>query len=132
MMAPSNSNIQIIAILFLYISHTYIYTHVHHNVERNPYPPPNNVHVIDIHQYAFTGQLTFNWSSVTAFCPSAYSVITNINCGDCPTSTRNNQVTCENVALGHTCSFVVSTVVCGNITGNPSNSISVVLKGELA
>ena len=103
---------------------------MHCNAEQNPYPPPNNVQVVDINQYVFTGQLTFNWSSITAFCPSAYYVITSINCGVCPTFTTYNQVTCENAALGHTCSFVVRTVVCGNIIGNPSNSVSAVLKGE--
>ena len=95
----------------------------------DPFPPPNKVHVMDINLK--TGELTFNWSSVLDNCPAIHYDITTISCGTCPRRTMSNQVTCHDVVAGHVCTSEVRTVACGTITGNPSNSITVTLKGTL-
>ena len=97
-------------------------------------PPPNNVRVVDIPNYAATQQLAFNWSSAIPgwnSCPSARYAITSINCGNCADSTTTNHVICQNAVLGHTCNFVVRSMACG-VEGDPSNSVSVILKGKIA
>ena len=58
------------------------------------------------------------------------------DCGVCPTSTQGTTVVCLNVevpsTVGRICTFTVRTVVCGNIIGTESNSLSVNLKGMIA
>lgn len=99
--------------------------------DQNPLPPPNNVRVVDIHNYVATQQLAFSWSSsLPGSCPSAHYVVTSIGCGNCPTSTTSNHTTCQNAILGRTCNFVVHSVACG-VVGDPSNSVSVILKGKV-
>ena len=99
------------------------------NAEQNRYPPPDDINLIDIDQYAYTGQLIFNWSLPTENCPSAFYEITHINCGICPATTMSSNFTCENVPLENTCNLVVRRVVCGSIKSAPSRSVTVVLKG---
>ena len=63
-------------------------------------------------------------------CPSLeYNI--NSTCGDCPTTTQLNVVTCavETIAKNHTCSLSVRSVVCGNIMSNWSTPIYAHLKG---
>lgn len=91
-----------------------------------PYPPPNDVRLVDIQP----GEITFNWTSVDAQCDSLSYNITSFNCGDCPPTTSNTNVTCTNVvALGQVCTFLVQTVVCGNI-GILSHPTTAILKGN--
>ena len=89
--------------------------------------PPNDVRLSHVQP----GQLTFNWSSPDVQCDSvSYKIITS-NCGRCPPVTTNTTVTCTSVvASGQVCTFVVQTVVCGNLTGNMSDPIYVILKGR--
>ena len=99
------------------------------HADQNPIPPPSNV-IVDIPNYVATRQLTFNWSStLPSSCPFAHYAITAIDCGNCPTSATINHTICQNAVLGLTCSFVVRSVACG-ISGNPSDSISITLKGN--
>lgn len=77
------------------------------------------------------GQLTFNWTSVDAQCDTVSYNIISSNCGRCPTATANTTVTCTDiviVASMQVCTFIVQTVVCGNLTGNRSYPINVILK----
>ena len=92
-----------------------------------PFHPPNDVRLSHVQP----GQLTFNWSSPDVQCDSlSYKIIT-LNCGRCPSVTTNTTVTCTSVvASGQVCTFVVQTVVCGNLTGNMSDPFYVILKGR--
>ena len=102
-------------------------------VDQNSLPPPINIQVVNIPNYVATQQLAFNWSSAIPgwnSCPSAHYAITSINCGNCADSTVSNNVTCQNAVLGHTCNFVVHSMACG-VEGDPSHSVSVVLKGRV-
>ena len=91
------------------------------------FPPPSDVSLIHVQP----GQLTFNWTSVDVLCDSVSYKIISSNCGRCPLVTTNTTVTCTNiVASGQVCIFAVQTVVCGNLTGNMSRPIYVILKGS--
>ena len=73
-----------------------------------------------------TRQVTFDWSSVAPDCPAIHYNILASNCGSCPTTTNHTNVTCTDVPTdGSECTFAEQTVVCGNITGNFSNPISI-------
>ena len=88
--------------------------------------PPNDLHIshIDIGLI----QLTFSWSPVAPDCPAIYYNILASNCGSCPTTTNHTNVTCTDVPTdGKECTFAVQTVICGNITGNENNSISILV-----
>ena len=98
--------------------------------DQNPLPPPDIVQVVDINNYVATQQLVFNWSSsLSGSCPSAHYRITSIGCGNCPISATSNHTICWNADLGHMCSFVVHSVACG-VVGDPSNPVTVILKGN--
>ena len=92
------------------------------------FPPPNRLYMSNVD--FVTRQLTFNWSrsSVSPDCPGNsihYNILAS-NCGSCPTTTNHTTITCTDVPInGTTCSFAVQTVVCGNVTGNSTNPISV-------
>ena len=71
-------------------------------------------------------QLTFSWSPVAPDCPAVHYNILASNCGSCPTTTNHTNVTCTDVLTDNNeCNFAVETVVCGNITSNFSNPISI-------
>ena len=74
-------------------------------------------------------QLTFTWSPVAPDCPAIHYNILATNCGSCPTTTNRTAVTCTDVPTneGGMCTFAVRTVVCGNITGNKSDTISILV-----
>ena len=66
-------------------------------------------------------------------CDSVFYNIISSNCGRCPRATTNTTVTCTNVVVltsGQVCTFTVQTVVCGNLTGNMSHPVYVILKGR--
>ena len=94
------------------------------------FPHPSNVHLTD----ADPGQLTFSWDSVAPHCSAIhYNLLTNDKCGECPSTTSHNTVTCHDHAVGEniTCSFRVQNVrTCDDITGNTSLPVQVNLKGE--
>ena len=73
-------------------------------------------------------ELTFSWSPVAPNCPGIHYNILASNCGSCPTTTNFTTITCTDVPTnGSTCTFAVQTVVCGNITGDTSDPIGIVL-----
>ena len=75
--------------------------------------------------------ITFMWTPVFPNCPSAHYNILASNCGSCPTTTNYTTVTCSDVPTdGRMCTFAVQTMVRGNIVGNVSNSVSVLLRGN--
>ena len=69
-------------------------------------------------------KVTFSWSPVAPDCPTVHYNILASNCGSCPTTTNHTTVTCTGVPTdGNTCTFAIQTVVCGNATGDSSDSI---------
>ena len=68
---------------------------------------------------------TFTWNTLSAGCPNVHYNILASNCGSCPTTTNHTNATCTEVPTdGSTCVFVLQTVVCGIITGELSNQVS--------
>ena len=75
-------------------------------------------------------QLTFAWSRVLPDCSAIHYNIKASNCGSCPTTTNHvhTNVTCNDVPTnGSVCTFAVQTVLCGNVIGNKSNSVSILV-----
>ena len=88
--------------------------------------PPSNIHIshIDIGLI----QLSFVWSPIAPDCPAVHYDILASNCGSCLTTTNHTTVTCTDVPTdGSVCTFAVRTVVCGNNTGNKSDTISILV-----
>ena len=83
-----------------------------------------------------TNRLTFSWSSVLMTCPSIGYNITSMNCGVCPNFTLNTTVNCT-ITTNHTngqiqtCTLSIQSIICGNYTGNQTNTITVKYKGKL-
>ena len=93
-----------------------------------PFPPPEKLSVI--HADLASRELTFSWSPVAPDCPAVHYNILASNCGTCSTITSYTTITCANVPTdGSTCILAVQTVVCGNVTGNFSDSVRGTLKG---
>ena len=74
------------------------------------YPPPSNVHV----EANDSSQITFAWDEVTVQCSSLQYVITAINCGVCPNTTADKNVTCNiqsdiSLRTNDTCLFAIQT-----------------------
>ena len=73
-----------------------------------------------------SGQLSFTWSHAPSRCPTLHYDILASNCGSCPTTTTHNTVTCTDVPTdGSLCTFALRSVICGNITGNWSETVHV-------
>lgn len=76
-------------------------------------------------------RITFNWTSVDAQCDSVSYNIFSFNCGRCRITTSNTTVTCADAVFsGQVCTFNVQAIVCGNIVGNLSDPLSVIMKGK--
>ena len=95
-----------------------------------PFPLPEipSLSVVDLE----LGEITFMWSPVAPDCPAiSYNIIAS-NCGSCPTNTNHTNITCVDIPTDDTtCVFAVSTVVCGNITGNVSSIAQGSFKGNI-
>ena len=98
-----------------------------------PYPPPNNVHI----ESNDSSQITFAWDEVTVQCSSLRYIITAINCGLCPNTTADKNVTCDiqtdiSLRTNNTCMFAVQTEICGHLLGERSDYLVVHMPdGEL-
>ena len=92
----------------------------------DPYPPPNNVYLME----ANSSQLIFQWSSVVPSCKAIHYYINASNCGHCPNVTNDTTVTCTSFSLeNQICLLAIQTVVCDNITGSESRRVEVILRG---
>ena len=93
-----------------------------------PYPPPRNVHL----ESNDSNQITFAWDELVIQCPSLRYVITAINCGVCPNTTTDTNVTCvqSNVSVhtNHICLFAVQTEICGYLLGGKSEYVTVYIQ----
>ena len=80
--------------------------------------------------------LRFSWSPVSLCCPSIqYHIVASNQCGECPTTTTANTVTCSGnytqLTSDHPCSFAVRTVVCDDLIGDVSIAVTVPIEGIL-
>ena len=85
-----------------------------------PYPPPTNIHIESNDSH----QITFAWDEVTVQCSSLQYIITAINCGVCPNTTADKNITCDTQShisprkeFNNTCLFAVQTEICGYLRG---------------
>ena len=86
--------------------------------------PPEQLHISGID--FSSRELTFAWSSVAPNCPAIHYNILASNCGSCPTTTNHTTVTCTDIpAIDSVCTFALQTPVCGNITDNESDPVSI-------
>ena len=98
-----------------------------------PYPPPTNIHIESNNPH----QITFVWDEVPVQCSSLQYIITTINCGVCPNTTTDKNVTCDtqshispHAKFNNTCLFAVQTEICGYLRGMRSEYIMVHMDGE--
>ena len=94
-------------------------------------PPPNNVHI----EVNDSHQITFAWDEVTIQCSSLRYIITAINCGVCPNTTADKNITCNiqsdiSLRTNDTCLFAVQTQICGHLLGEKSDIVLVHIDGE--
>lgn len=72
--------------------------------------------------------LIFHWSPVGNTCPAIRYEILASDCGSCPNKTTQTTVTCVDVPSGvNICTFAAQAVICGNITGNTSSTVTIAL-----
>ena len=91
-----------------------------------PYPPPNDIQLVE----ANPNQLTFQWSPVLSDCNAIQYHVIASGCGVCPIATKLTTVLCTEISKdGHKCTFAVQTVACNNVTGNRSKTNTVLLQG---
>ena len=69
----------------------------------------------------------FAWDEALTQCSAQY-IITAINCGVCPNTTADKNVTCllSNISLhtNNTCMFAVQTEICGYLQGKRSEYVT--------
>ena len=110
-----------------------IVNHKSLTVTETPFLPPGNVHV----ESNDSRQITFAWDEVAMLCSSLQYIITTINCGVCPNTTTDKNVTCDtqshispHTEFNNTCLFAVQTEICGYLRGNRSEYVMVQMDGE--
>ena len=92
-----------------------------------PLPSPRNIKLLE----ANPTELTFNWIPPSELCPFLTYNIEAENCGICPNSIAQPNVTCTNFTLSAMCTLKVYSVVCGNLISTNPNVISANLSGQL-
>ena len=76
-----------------------------------------------------SNQLVFAWNKTTTQCSSLQYIITTMNCGVCPNTTTDTNVTC--VLMNTTdhedliCKFAVQIEICGHLAGERSEKLTV-------
>ena len=110
------------------ITDTYI---INNNIV--PYPPPSNVHCEGIER----NQVVFAWDEIFGTqCSSIQYIISAINCGACPNSTKDTNIVCVyiesdvSIDTNHTCMFAVQTEICGYLQGERSEHVTVHIDSE--
>ena len=92
-----------------------------------PYPSPTNIHIESNDPH----QITFIWDEVPVQCSSLQYIITAINCGVCPNTTADRNITCDmqshispRAEFNNTCLFAVQTEICGYLRGERSEYVT--------
>ena len=74
--------------------------------------------------------ISFTWRPVSIHCESFYYALNTSNCGLCPVTSNNSEITCSGLILdGRICHVLVQTVVC-NMGGSMSRPFTLKLKGS--
>ena len=93
------------------------------NIEFTPSPSESISWVTSFSQFNITR--AFNWNLHSPDCPAIYYNILASNSGSCPTTTNHVSIACTDVPTdSSTCTFAVQIVICGNITGESSQVLS--------
>lgn len=83
-------------------------------IHTESFPPPASVHLVQVN----SSRMVFYWNmSTNSYCPSLHYNILSMNCGICPDTTENTEVTCFNFIPSDSttvCSFMVQVVICNN------------------
>jgi hypothetical protein len=100
-------------------------------ITENPFPPPTNIYI----ESSDSHQITFAWDEVTVQCSSLQYIITAFNCGVCPNTTADKNITCDTQSdisprTNNTCLFAVQTEICGYLRGKRSEYVIVHMDGE--
>ena len=92
-----------------------------------PLSPPMSLQLADV----TNEQLIFKWNE-NVQCSSLRYEINATGCGNCPSHTVNNNVTCRDFnGIGEgLCIFAVKTVVCKSSHESSLNNVTVTLKGS--
>ena len=76
----------------------------------------------------------FAWDEVSdTLCSSIQYVISAVNCGVCPNTTTDTNITCvytqsnASVDTNYTCMFAVQTEICGYLLGERSDSLTITI-----
>ena len=102
-------------------------------VTETPYPPPTNIHI----ESNDSSQITFAWDEVTAHCSSLQYIITAINCGLCPDTTTDKNITrniqTDNISLhtNNACMFAVQIEICEHLRGERSEYVIVHIQFQI-
>ena len=93
----------------------------------DPYPPPSYLQLAGVNGK----DLMFIWEPVnpTRICSSLYyEPLTN--CSNCNTASGSANCSISMITpIAKVCSFAIRPVVCGNIVGNESETVNIILKG---
>ena len=101
-------------------------------ITETPFLPPGNVHIESNDSH----QITFAWDEVPVLvqCSSLQYIITAINCGVCPNTTTDKNITCDTQShisphkeFNNTCLFAVQTEICGYLRGRRSEYVTVMV-----
>ena len=97
-------------------------------ITETPFPPPSNIHIESNDSH----QITFAWDEMTVQCSSLQYIITAINCGVCPNTTADKNITCDmqshiSPRTNNTCLFAVQIEICGYLRGIKSEYITVLV-----
>ena len=89
------------------------------------FSPPGDIQLVE----ANNTHLRFSWSPDSLCCPSVQHHIMASNCGECPSITTTNTVTCSGdytrLTNDHPCSFAVQTIVGGELLGYVSITVTI-------
>ena len=98
--------------------------HINFIILVSPLPPPKYLSST----IGQDNELTFTWTQQDTNCSSTvnYYNINSSNCGTCPKTTNNTNITCTNVAMDDSiCTLTVETEPCGT-----ASQVTVTLEGK--
>ena len=103
-----------------FLLHTTVLHITMHIIIVEPHPPSVHLESKD------SNQLVFAWDEAITQCSPAQYIITAINCGVCPNTTIDTNITCvQYMYTNRTCLFAVQTEICGYLLGGRSEYVTV-------
>ena len=97
-------------------------------ITETPFPPPSNIYIESNDSH----QITFAWDEDPVQCSSLQYIITAVNCGVCPNTTADKNITCDmqshiSPRTNNTCLFAVQIEICGYLRGIRSEYVTVMV-----